>query len=209
MTRSTSAKGNGAEATGDLLAGKHDVWGDSVTKRLRDRCEDHGIPCTQEPVPGENRRGPGRRLGPRALAHWFILEPQRWIHPLITVTDQSIVQSPPRIIPQRGVAPPALNPKVRAGAISSTKRWGVSCKANCCARWRLREIDNAHNAEAIGRSGGDQTVARVHSRGCSSRGAASRGVAAGRNPAVAMASTQPRAEPSNRGTSWPLSPIST
>ena len=26
------------------------------------------------------------------MAHWFILEPQRWIHPLITVTDQGIVQ---------------------------------------------------------------------------------------------------------------------
>ena len=50
---------------------------------------------------------------------------------------------------------------------------------------------------------------RVRNRGCSSRGAAGRGVAAGTNPALAIASTHSRAEPSSSGTSWPLMTIST
>ena len=66
------------------------------------------------------------------MAHRFILEPQRWIHPLITVADKGVVQC--TALDQtsaRSCSTCSRNPKVRADAISSTKRSGVSSRASC------------------------------------------------------------------------------
>ena len=88
------------------------------------------------------------------MAHWFILKPQRWIHPLITVTNQGIVQS--SALDQSSSAQLLhLLPEPKGACWSDLidEALGRELQGELLSPdGRLREIDDANNTKAIGRS---------------------------------------------------------